>query len=204
MWRKAKQAGKIDSATAVRVYTNRIKVSFSKIPSLTSDEMWQKHLAVLKTVVEKLDAHGIPYQLTGGLAGNVFGSLWPPHDIDFDVLEADFDRIAKLFHSNIKNPPYHYQDPEFDFRLMTLAIDGIEVDFTQIEDSFGVTTSGERFPFLTDLAKAEQHDFMGTKVMVQPLEDIIEYKRKIGRFEDVEDLSNLRYWHIKHDQNLSS
>jgi hypothetical protein len=167
-------------------------VPLSKIPYLTFNEMWQKHLAVLKIVVEKLDAHGIKYQLTGGIAGNVFGSLWPPHDIDFDVCEADFAKIATLFHSNIKKPPYHYTDQEFDFRLMTLVIDGIEIDFTQIEDSFGVTTSGERFPFLTDLAKAERHNFMGMKVMVQPLQDIIEYKRKIGRFEDVEDLSNLR------------
>jgi hypothetical protein len=153
--------------------------------------MWQKHLAVLKFVVEKLEAHAVQYQLTGGFAGNVFGSLWPPHDIDFDVLEADFDKIATVFEPYIKNAPHHYTDPEFDFRLMTLFINGIEVDFTQVEDSFGITTSGERFPFLTDLAKAERHDFMGVHVMVQPLQDIIDYKRKIGRYEDVDDLRSL-------------
>jgi len=158
--------------------------------------MWHKHLAVLKFVVEKLETNGIQYQLTGGFAGNVYGSLWPPHDIDFDVLEADFAKIAEIFEPQIKNPPHHYTDPEFDFRLMTLEIDGIEVDFTQVENSFGITTSGERFPFQIDLSKAERHEFMGVEVMVEPLQNIIEYKRKIGRYEDVEDLSTL----LKHSE----
>lgn len=39
----------------------------------------------LSMLVTTLDAHTIPYQITGGLAGNFHGSLWPLHDLDLEV-----------------------------------------------------------------------------------------------------------------------
>lgn len=155
--------------------------------------MWQKHLSVLAFVVETFESYGIQYQVTGGIAGNIFGSLWTPHDIDLDVGAVDFANVATLFASEMLLPPYRHVDKEFDLWLMRLLIDGIEIDISQVEDSFAITKEGRRVPFSTDLSRAERRHFLDIEVMVQPLEDLIAYKRIIGRVADVADLSALSH-----------
>jgi len=153
--------------------------------------MWQKHLKVLAFVVGKLQSNNIRYQLSGGIAGNIHGSSWPPHDIDLEVGVADFACVAELFADVLKVPPHHLVDDEFDLLLMTLTIDEIEVDINQVEDAFAITKAGEHVPLSTDLRKAERHQFEGLDVMVQALEDLLAYKRLLGREADVVDLCSL-------------
>lgn len=158
--------------------------------------MFTKHLTVLASIVEKLKSQNIPYQVTGGIAGNIHGSLWPPHDIDLEVGAADFEKVAKLFSEEMKQRPHHLVDNEFDLWLMTLCIDGIDVDINQVEDAFAITKDGRRVPFSTDLNRSERRQISGIEVMVQPLQDLIEYKCLIGREADVVDLASLRH-HIQ-------
>lgn len=155
--------------------------------------MLKKYLAVLALIAGRLESQNVRYQVTGGIAGNIHGSLWPPHDIDLEVSAADFGKVAKLFAVEIKQPPHHLVDDEFDLWLMTLSIDGIEVDINQVEDAFAITKDGRRVPFLTDLNRSERRRISGIEVMVQPLEDLIAYKRLIGREADVVDLSSLSH-----------
>jgi hypothetical protein len=153
--------------------------------------MWKKHSTVLGLITARLESQNIQYQVTGGIAGNIHGSAWPPHDIDLEVGAVDFDRVAKLFTDEMKEPPYHLVDHEFDLWLMTLSIDGIGVDINQVENAFAITEDGCRIPFTTNLNRAERRRFSGIEIMVQPLEDLIEYKCLIGRKADVVDLSSL-------------
>lgn len=153
--------------------------------------MLKKHLTVLGLIAEKLESQNIPYQVTGGIAGNIHGSLWPPHDIDLEVGAADFEKVAKLFVREMKQPPHHFVDHEFDLWLMKLSIDGIDVDINQVEDAFAITKEGCRVPFSTSLTKSERRRICGIEVMVQPLEDLIAYKRLIGREADIVDLTAL-------------
>ncbi|RTL40603.1 MAG: hypothetical protein EKK48_15190 [Candidatus Melainabacteria bacterium] len=155
--------------------------------------MLKKYLAILARIVERLESQNVPYQVTGGIAGNIHGSLWPPHDIDLEVGAADFGKVAELFADELKQPPHHLVDDEFDLWLMTLSIDGIDVDINQVEDAFAITKDGRRVPFLTDLNRAERRRISGIEVMVQPLEDLIAYKCLIGREADVVDLSSLSH-----------
>ncbi len=153
--------------------------------------MLTKHLTVLALIVEKLEYQNIPYQITGGVAGNIHGSLWPPNDIDIEVGAADFEKVAKLFAAEMKQQPYHLVDDEFDLWLMTLCIDGIDVDINQVEDAFAITKDGRRVPFSSDLNRSERRQISGIEVMVQPLQELIEYKCLIGREADVADLTSL-------------
>ncbi|MBX9690426.1 MAG: nucleotidyltransferase [Candidatus Obscuribacterales bacterium] len=153
--------------------------------------MLKKHLSVLALIAEKLESKNIPYQVTGGIAGNIHGSLQPPQDIDLEVAAADFGRVAELFADEMKQPPHHLVDDEFDLWLMTLSIDGIEIDINQVEDAFAITKDGCRVPFSTNLSRSERRQISGIEVMVQPLEDLIAYKSLIGREADIVDLSSL-------------
>ncbi len=154
--------------------------------------MWQRHKVVLASIIENFESRGIPYQVTGGIAGNVHGSTWPPHDIDLEIGAADFETVAKLFDTEMIQPPHHFLGEEFDLWLMTLSIDGIDVDINSAEECYLITKDGRRVLCAIDLGKSERLQFLGLELMVQPLEDLIAYKQLIGRTKDVADLSALR------------
>lgn len=50
----------------------------------------------LGTLVDALREIGLPFQATGGLAGNLHGSQWPLHDLDFDVAAAALPALAAV------------------------------------------------------------------------------------------------------------
>lgn len=50
----------------------------------------------LGTLVDSLREIGLPFQATGGLAGNLHGSQWPLHDLDFDVAAAALPVLAAV------------------------------------------------------------------------------------------------------------
>lgn len=150
------------------------------------------HIQALKKVVSVLNEHQIPYQITGGFAGNIYGSLWPPHDIDLEVGARDIPLLAGLFADHITQPLHHFINDEFDLWLITLNIDGIEIDINQAEECYLINKAGQKQLLCTDLSAAEVHDFMGIKVSVQPLEQLIAYKKTIGREADVADLSQIQ------------
>ncbi len=83
--------------------------------------MLDRHINALSIVVQRLESKGIAYQVTGGIAGNIHGSLWPPHDIDLEVGAADFERVADLFAAELIKQPYHHIDEEFEMWLMILS-----------------------------------------------------------------------------------
>lgn len=156
------------------------------------DILSENHLKALKFVVFTLEKHEIAYQVTGGLAGNIYGSEWPLHDIDIEVSQKDIEQVASLFKPHVIRPLARFVDEEFDLMLVTLRVNDVEIDINQAEDAFLVTKNGQRVKFDTDLCKAIEKPFLDLTVWVQPLEDIIRYKELLGRNEDVRDLRGLR------------
>lgn len=155
------------------------------------DVLTENQFRVLIFLVSTLEQNQIQYQVTGGLAGNVYGSTWPLHDIDLEVLQKDFDRVAILFNNFKVFGPSRFVDEEFDLMLLRLVLDGVEVDINQVEDAFGFTPVGIRFSFDTNLDRARHIDFFGLSLYVQPLEDLIAYKSLLGRTADLKDLMSL-------------
>jgi len=148
-------------------------------------------LRIIRILADWLNQHNVPYQFTGGLAGNIHGSKWPLHDIDVDVYQADIPLLLEQLASWIIRPFGRFVDEEFDLFLVTLRIDGVEIDVSQVEDAF-ILSEGDRVPLITDLNKSEDRLLFGTHVRVIPLEDLISYKGLLGRKADVADLSSLR------------
>ena len=147
-------------------------------------------LEIIKRLVNLLTEHKVPYQFTGGLAGNIHGSKWPLHDIDLEMPRAHIELVAYLLRQHIVSPLRFYQDNEFQMVMFNLKIDDIEIDINQIEAQ-QICHKGQWVPLTVDIKKAQLMPFHGIKVSVQPLEQIIAYKTMLGRTNDVDDLTKL-------------
>lgn len=149
------------------------------------------HLKTLKLLISTFDEHQIPYQITGGLAGNIYGSTWPLHDIDIEVSQTRIAEVAELFREYTVRPLSRFVDEEFDLMFLALRINEIEVEINQAEDAF-IFSEGIRLKLNTDLSNALKINFLGLDMFVQPLDDIIKYKKLLKRNNDVSDLIKLK------------
>lgn len=155
-----------------------------------SEIITSEKLEIIKQLVSLLNEHKVPYQFTGGLAGNIHGSKWPLHDIDLEMPRAHIELVAYLLRQHIVSPLRFYQDDEFQMVMLNLKIDQTEVDINQIEAQ-QICHNGQWVPLTVDIKKAQLMPFHGLKVSVQPLEQLIAYKTMLGRAKDVADLTKL-------------
>lgn len=141
---------------------------------------------VILQFIDYFNNKNIKYQITGGLAGNLYGSSWNLQDIDF---ETNFNNLAIIendFTDYVTVKTSRYIDNEFNIWLLRLNIDGIEIDINAVEDFYINNIKIE-----TNLENAIDKVFMGKKVKVQSLKDIIDYKTILNRKNDLEDLLKL-------------
>ena len=157
-----------------------------------SDAVSPAQLRALLRLVNALEGAGIAYQLSGGLAGNVHGSSWPLHDIDVDVAGARIAEVAAHFAREVVYGPARFVDDEFDLELLRLEVDGVPEDVSGADDAWVFTRTRVRTPLRIDLARAERRHYRGISLFVAPLDDLIAYKRLLGRERDLADLLRLR------------
>lgn len=151
-----------------------------------------KHLSALRFIIEVMESAGVAYQITGGLAGSIYGSKWPLHDIDIELAQEGIEKLASVesLQPYITSPLRQFADHEFRMRMMNLTIDGILIDINQAE-GIEINTQGNWIQLSTDLGRAREVHWHGLRLMVQPLKDIIEYKKLLGRKSDVADLTRI-------------
>lgn len=146
----------------------------------------------LITLVDALRDAGVPFQATGGLAGNLHGSQWPLHDLDFDVPRAALPVVAARFRGAVVAGPAPYRDAEFALELLTLRIGTVEADLAAADSIRLIDPSGREHLAPTDLSAAVPRVFEGRVIPTMPLASLIAYKRIIGRRADLADLERLR------------
>src|ERR1700687_345578 len=83
---------------------------------------------VLGELLDLLQAIGVTYQATGGLAGNFHGSLWPLNDIDCDVPQADLARLAAALGPTLIEGPRRIVGCEFDCVQVRASLQGVALD----------------------------------------------------------------------------
>lgn len=158
---------------------------------LDAEIITAEKLEAIRFLVALLNEHKVPYQFTGGLAGNIHGSLWPLQDIDLELPRAHIELVAYLLRKHIVAPLHFYQDSEFQLLLLQLKIGEVDVEINQTE-SQQIFSQGEWINLNVDLKKAQLIVWHDMKVSVQTLDDLIEYKSLIGRANDLADLNRLR------------
>lgn len=101
-------------------------------------------VAILKTVVRRLEKLKIPYVLTGGLAVSFWGSPRSTHDIDIviDARKEDRNKIISIFKKDFyisKIAVSEAIDRRFTFNIIHLK-EGLKVDFwLSKNDAFGAS-----------------------------------------------------------------
>lgn len=126
----------------------------------------------------------------GGLAGNLWGSTWPLHDIDIDVPAEALAALADHWTQYI-TAQGRYVDGEFDIELLRLRIGGVEADLSGADYAYCFAPSGVRRALPNTLQQRVSRTLGSRTFPCQRLEDLIAYKRTIGRNEDLRELLQL-------------
>jgi hypothetical protein len=141
-----------------------------------------KVLDGLKWIVGVLNRFGMGYQITGGLAAFWYGSKREIYDIDLEVSDSDIYRLSEICRKYIIYGPERYVDEHFDLLLMTLDYGGQLIDVCGI-DSMSIRGEIQEI----DLGSFVEVD--GYRVV--RLEDLVYYKKLLGREVDLIDIRNI-------------
>ena len=142
-----------------------------------------------KWIVGLLQENKIPFQLSGGFAARLYGANRPLYDIDIEVQDRYFDKILPLVKDYIIYGPQRYLDQTFDVLLMTLKYEGQEIDISGCESDRLYNKNTKQWESCgTKINEVVEKELYGLKVPVIKWQDLVEYKKKIGRPTDLEDV----------------
>ena len=147
-----------------------------------------KQKEVLRKIVGILRENNILFQVNGGLAAIAYGANRPLYDIDLDVRQADIKKVELLFKGHIKKSLHHVTNSHFDVWLLVLSVDGVEVDISQIEESYIINSSSKKVKMNIDLANVTHISINGIDLPIEPKDELIMYKKIIGRDTDLKDI----------------
>lgn len=150
-----------------------------------------QQFSVLDDIRAELEQRGIAWMAVGGLAGNLWGSTWPLHDIDIDVPSEALSALADHWAPYI-TAQGRYVDGEFDIELLRLRIGDVEADLSGADYAYVFAPSGIRRALPNTLSQRVQRRLDGLMIPCQRLEDLIAYKTAIGRKEDLRELTKLK------------
>ena len=155
--------------------------------SLTSNQR-----KVLKKILHILKDNDIKFQISGGLAAIIYGAKRPLYDIDIDVHKRDIPKIRELFQDYISEDFYHLQDNHFDLWLLTLKMDGVPIDISQVEDGYFSSAGSDKIPINPDLSKPNWVTFYNIRIPVEDRGNLIKDKRILARETDLIDIEQMK------------
>jgi hypothetical protein len=141
-----------------------------------------------KWIVEILEKHKVQFRISGGLAARAYGSERPLADIDIDIPDDKFQDIIEDVRGYIIEGPERFIDENWDIYLMTLNFEGQEIDICSATAKIRNHATGEWEVDTVNLSKFDLMEIYGLNVPVIPKKDLIDYKKKLGREVDIEDV----------------
>jgi len=147
----------------------------------------------LKWIVNILQENNIPFFISGGLAARIYGSERSLYDIDIEVPEKYISMLQPLVKNYVIYGPKKYKDETFDLWLMTLKYEDQEIDIGGIGTGklFNKKTN-QWEDDIVDFSRAVKKEVFGIEVPVINKEDLIEYKNKIRRSTDLQDIEAIK------------
>jgi len=135
----------------------------------------------LKWIIAILEKHNVPFQISGGLAANIYGAKRIVNDIDLDVPEDKMEILLPDIQQYITFGPAQYKDKRWDLKLITLNYGGQEIDIggafeTKIFDDHDKVW--KLFPAKLEMARSRT--IYGITVPVSDPVDLIEYKKLLS------------------------
>lgn len=148
--------------------------------------------AALEWISQVLDDLEIPFQVAGGLAAIAHGSDRPLHDIDLYVPSGALERIVPRVEEHRSHGPRRVQSDRWDCLLLDLHHSGEEIELADAARTrYRAGRDGPWFQAEVDFANPARRRAFGVDLPVMPLEDLLRYKRRLGRAVDREDVAHL-------------
>jgi gamma-glutamylcyclotransferase (GGCT)/AIG2-like uncharacterized protein YtfP len=127
----------------------------------------------------------------GGLAARAWGATRDLVDLDFYVPCAALPALSRTLSSRVPEP-VRVRAPDWDVTVLHLEIEGCPVDLGAAEDArWREARTGTWHAAAVDWRRAEAREVLGVMVPVMPLDDLLGYKRALGRDVDAVDLYEL-------------
>lgn len=147
-------------------------------------------ITALRWIVDILNTHHIPYQITGGVAAHIYGAVRPINDIDIDIPEDYFDLIIADVKDYITLGPEHHVADTWDVMLLTLNYHGQEID---IGGAFNTKIFDDRTQTWVHcpahLDTAEIHTIHGIDVPIVNPHDLVAYKKLLNGKHQTTDIA---------------
>ena len=170
------------------LFWERVKKQWRKLTNSVSaqEEAFDWIIGILKR-------HKIPFVISGGLAARAYGSKRGLRDFDFDIANDGFEKILSDVRPYITAGPEKHISRAFENTLLELTYREQKIDIAGASDAkiFNRATD-EWSPDETDLTRYEMKYIFGTLVPVMLPTDLLEYKSKSPRPEDLEDIEAIK------------
>jgi hypothetical protein len=140
-------------------------------------------------IVGILSKNRIPFYVSGGLAAMVYGSKRPVYDIDIEISDLDFDKLFLLVKNYAVYGPQRYRDDNFDILLITLEHDEQKIDISGNESDKIYNNKKGEWEAGGAISNIVEKEIFGLKIPIISRQDLVAYKRKIGRPSDLEDVA---------------
>ena len=142
-------------------------------------------------ITDILEKNNIQFKISGGFAAKIYGCTRELADIDIDIPEKYIDLVAKEVSKYITYGPDQYKDDNWDLKLLTLQYEGQEIDIASAEAKIFNAESNKWEDSVSDLNRNTIMEVYGKKVPVETIDKLIEYKTKLARDVDIEDVRQL-------------
>lgn len=156
-------------------------------------ELEPKTLNALRFIIEILNRHKIDYQISGGFAAKVYGSSRKLADIDIDINQDNFDQILFEVKEYIIFGPEQYVDENWDLGLMTLDYNDQLIDIDLGKSKIFDHNTKQWISLDTDFSNYTKTTVGGIDIVLIKKENLINYKSKLLREVDVEDIRELSF-----------
>ena len=156
----------------------------------------------LKWIIVILASKNIPYQIAGGFAAKLYGSIRPLNDIDMDIPDKNFSDIFDEVRQYIIYGPVHHKDRRWDCVLMTLEYQGQKIDISggdtlKMDDE----ATNSWISGATDFSKSRMMEVFGMTIPVILPGELADYKALLEGDHQKEDIAAVRKWIYTHGNN---
>ena len=150
----------------------------------------------VKVALEWLDSilksEQITYQIVGGLAATIHGGNREVADIDLYINKADAAKILAQVNPYISKPLTHYVEGSWDLEYFQLIYKSQKIEIGLFPGSkIRSSVNGQWHELKTDFTSSVIKNYLGIEVPVIPIEQLISYKRLLGREVDNIDVQEL-------------
>jgi len=142
-------------------------------------------------ITELLRSNNVPFQVIGGLAARAYGSTRPLRDIDLYVPGDRLEQVAMLAAEYVVRGPWHQRDERWDIAFMALDYGGQRIELGGAEGRYYDSKAACWRLADIDFERSELREVFGVTTPLMPREQLIEYKRRLGRPVDLVDLEEL-------------